>query len=260
MSHCFISHAAADRVFVEGELLGLCRAVGVDPWYARESIQTGEQWERSILAGLEASEWFIVVMSQASALSEWVKNELAWAMDHRPGRIIPLMIQDCAPTDFHLRLSRLQYIDFHTDPQQGRERLITLLIDAKYRPIRRANAIVGNWTGHWHQHASPHYPEGVVGSITVTLNVNPTSIEGSLSADLPYGDHLLHLHFTVTGGFFYERFLQIIYTSTDPGAIQFGSAIMELGADGRTMSGHYVGYGAQSESIVTGRAELTKSA
>ena len=92
MARLFISHATADRRFVERELLGLLRALGFDPWFAEADIQSTQQWERSILGALKSSKWFVLVMSPQSAASEWVKDEIAWAIDERPDNIIPILI------------------------------------------------------------------------------------------------------------------------------------------------------------------------
>ena len=63
VSKLFISHATADRDFVEQHLVRLLRALGFDVWFAPDDITTSNQWERSILAGLASSEWFVLVMS-----------------------------------------------------------------------------------------------------------------------------------------------------------------------------------------------------
>src|SRR5262245_54988941 len=100
MARLFISHATADRKFVERELLGLLRALGFDPWFAESDIRTSEQWERMILGALRSSKWFVLVMSPKSAVSEWVKDELAWAIEEAPDYIVPILIEDCNPRDF----------------------------------------------------------------------------------------------------------------------------------------------------------------
>lgn len=141
MARLFISHATADRKFVEDELLGLLRALGFDPWFAETNIQTSDQWERSILGALKSSKWFVLVMSPRSAASEWVKDEIAWAIDEAPDCIVPIMIEDCNPRDFHIRLPRIQYLDFRQSPKKAHEQLIRLLVEGEYKPfVREADA------------------------------------------------------------------------------------------------------------------------
>ena len=137
MARLFISHATADRKFVEDELLGLLRALGFDPWFAETDIQTSEQWERSILGALKSSKWFILVMSPRSAASEWVKDEIAWAIDEAPDCIVPIMIEDCNPRDFHIRLPRIQHLDFRQSQKKAHEQLIRLLVEGEYKPFVR---------------------------------------------------------------------------------------------------------------------------
>jgi hypothetical protein len=137
MSKLFISHATADRKFVELELLNLLKSLGFEVWFAEDDISTTEHWERSILDGLIKSDWFVLVMSPHSAHSEWVKDEISWAIDNRQGRIIPLLIEKCDLREFHIRLPRIQHIDFWKDPRQAREKLIKYLVDKEYQPHLR---------------------------------------------------------------------------------------------------------------------------
>jgi hypothetical protein len=137
MSKLFISHATSDRKFVEDELKGLLAALGFQVWFAEEDIKTAEHFERAILNGLQTSEWFVLIMSPRSSKSEWVKDEISWAIEEMPGRIIPIMLEDCNPRDFHIRLPRIQYIDFRNNKKDACERLIRLLVDAEYKPYLR---------------------------------------------------------------------------------------------------------------------------
>jgi len=133
MSKLFISHATADRELVEHELIGLLSALGFDIWFAEESISTSEQWERSILKGLETSQWFLIILSPESEKSEWVKDELAWAVDHLPDRIVPILIKDCNFRNFHLRLPRIQYVDYRKKTNVACNKLISYLVTHEYK-------------------------------------------------------------------------------------------------------------------------------
>ncbi len=124
----FVSHSTADRGFVENEILPLLKSRGIDAWYCKTEIQTASQWERGILEGLKSCNWFLVVMSARSASSEWVKDEVHWAVENRPERVIPVMISDCDPYDFHVRLARMQHVDFRSDRNNAREKLLTVFI------------------------------------------------------------------------------------------------------------------------------------
>lgn len=132
MSKLFISHASADRQFVDDELVGLLKALGFEAWYGNKDIQTGEDWERSIRSGLESSQWFILVVSPESSKSDWVKGEVGWAMRARPNRIIPIQIGDCDVAEIHIRLPRVQMIDFRVNQKRAREDLIRILVQKEY--------------------------------------------------------------------------------------------------------------------------------
>jgi len=156
MSKLFISHTSADRALVEREFLGLLRALGFDTWFAEEDIQSADHWERSILSGLEDSKWFVLIMSTDSAVSEWVKDEVSWAIEKRPETIIPILIDDCNPRDIHIRLPRIQHIDYRIDSTQALHNLIKRLVNAEYVP----NPVEANrrdLTGQWVSAVQPVY-------------------------------------------------------------------------------------------------------
>jgi serine/threonine protein kinase len=122
----FVSHSTRDREFVEREVIGHLERHGIRTWYSKVAIQTAAEWETSIRRGLESCDWFLVVLSPRSATSEWVKDELHWAIDKRPNRIIPVLIEDCEPRDFHIRMARIQYVDFRRPSPETREQLMRL--------------------------------------------------------------------------------------------------------------------------------------
>ena len=123
----FVSHSTEDRAFVEGEIIDFLQANDLLPWYGPADIRTSSQWERSILEGMKACEWFLLVMSPRSAVSEWVRDEVDWAVRNRPDRILPLLIEDCSSEDFHIRVPRLQHIDFRRSPEEARTLLLQTL-------------------------------------------------------------------------------------------------------------------------------------
>ena len=106
-------------------MITVLNAHGIDTWYSKDDIQTAARWRRTP-QGLNGCEWFMVVMSQRSAQSEWVCDEVAWAIENRPGKIIPVLIQDCNIRDFHIRMARIQYVDYRTDWHAARRRLLAI--------------------------------------------------------------------------------------------------------------------------------------
>jgi len=120
----FVSHATADRAWAEREIIRPLKAAGIRPWYSKESIETSTQWEREILKGLESCDWFLLVVSPRSASSEWIKDELNWAVYNRPTRIVPVIMEPADFWSFHIRLARIQNVDFTRDTKAARQELL----------------------------------------------------------------------------------------------------------------------------------------
>lgn len=254
MSTYFISHATADSYFVENQLIPLLTVLRIEFWYSKHDIQTGAQWEKEIKLALHSSDGILLVMTPNSVLSEWVKDELSWALENRPGRVIPIMYKECNLEDFHVRLPRIQFIDFYKDENSARNKLISLLVNIEYDANSRITVMNGVWKGIVHQHIYVNdepldYPVEFKLKVSAKGNFN-----GTVTLFFPVGE----FDFKLTGGFLYERFIQFSYYGTDPGIIQFGAAVLELNASGKSMSGKWVGYGAQSQSIVDGEVLVNK--
>jgi len=123
----FVSHSTKDRKWVEKEIIKLLTDNNIKPWYSRSSIETSTQWEREILSGMESCDWFLIVISPKAEKSEWVKDELNWALHHRPNRIIPVMKAESNLWEFHIRLPRIQHIDFTREIRKSKAALIQKL-------------------------------------------------------------------------------------------------------------------------------------
>ena len=119
MRDVFISHSQYDQPFVDQVLLPVFRSQGITVWYSKDDIKTSEEWERMIVQGLEDSEWFLVVLTEKAVTSTWLRAEVQWAMEHRRGKIVPVLLRDCTVTDIHLLLNTIQYTDFRWDHQAG---------------------------------------------------------------------------------------------------------------------------------------------
>lgn len=123
----FVSHSTQDRKWVEQEIVRLLEDNNFNVWYSKSSIKTASQWEREILRGMESSDWFLLVVSPRAAGSEWVKDELNWSLYHRPTRIIPVIMEESNLWEFHIRLPRIQHIDFSRDSEYARRELLKML-------------------------------------------------------------------------------------------------------------------------------------
>lgn len=125
MPKVFISYSFQDEKFVQGELVPFLRNNRVETWSYESDIKTAEEWERKIMTGLVSCDWFLLVMSPSAIDSEWVKAEVHWALENRKDRVVPLMWRTCKPADLHLKLLRIQYVDFRGDLDLARKKLLS---------------------------------------------------------------------------------------------------------------------------------------
>lgn len=109
VSQIFVSYSHQNTQFAKKLTKDLER-VGYDIWLDSTDIQTGARWDDEIVKGLNASQVFMILLSETSAASQNVKDEIGYALD-RNLPIIPILIEPC---EVPFRLRRLQYVDFTT--------------------------------------------------------------------------------------------------------------------------------------------------
>lgn len=127
MTRLFISHSSKDIDFVRSRLKPLLDDLGIVTWCSATDIRMGKDWQRQIRAALARADWFLVVLSPDAQKSEWVQAETHWALEHMPGRVIPLMARSCEPAEVHLRLATIQYFDFRRNPEDASRHLLALI-------------------------------------------------------------------------------------------------------------------------------------
>ena len=110
MTKLFISYSRKDTGFVR-KLAGDLEKAGYDVWWDLTDLRGGDDWLRVIPSAIESSEFFIVVLSQNSAVSDWVKKEYTQALSSGK-KIIPLML---ARSSVPFALNTLNYVDFTSD-------------------------------------------------------------------------------------------------------------------------------------------------
>jgi type II secretory pathway predicted ATPase ExeA len=122
VARIFISYSTAD-VAVADEVSDWLRAAGHglfldhDP---REGISLGEDWKQRLYRELREVDAVIGVVTRSFVSSEWCFAELGIA-DARGCRLIPLQVDVGV---VHPLMRELQYVDYHADPQQARERVL----------------------------------------------------------------------------------------------------------------------------------------
>jgi hypothetical protein len=115
----FISHSSADKDSVEVLAQALAQN-GVDPWYAGWEIGPGDSIVQKINEGLEGCDAFIIVVSENSVRSKWVREELNSAVVERIEReaeIIPVRLDrsPVPPIINHLRWVELHPLEEHIE-------------------------------------------------------------------------------------------------------------------------------------------------
>ena len=107
MQQIFISYSRKDIDFVR-KLAGDLEKAGYDVWWDLTDLRGGDDWPRAIPIAIEASQYFIVVLSPNSAASDWVEKEYTQALGLRK-KIIPLMLTQ---SSMPFALNTINYVDF----------------------------------------------------------------------------------------------------------------------------------------------------
>lgn len=120
----FISHSTKDKPFVR-KLAADLVANGVKVWLDEQRILVGDSVPEKIAQGLAESDFFLIVVSQNSAESAWVKKELSSALVHEIERrkvtVLPIKLDDAKmPDSIHEKL----YADFTHSYEDGLEKLL----------------------------------------------------------------------------------------------------------------------------------------
>ncbi len=108
MSLIFISYSRKDLDFVR-RLADDLKGRGAPVWLDVLAIPPGKRWDDVLENALEDSSHLLLVVSKASARSQNVRDELAYAID-KGKQVIPLILDGTEPP---LRARRFQQVIFH---------------------------------------------------------------------------------------------------------------------------------------------------
>lgn len=109
MARLFISYSRKDEEFAR-RLAQSLSELGADVWIDVEDIPAGMKWSSAIQQGLDICEALIVIISPDSMVSNNVEDEWQYYFDQKKP-VIPILYR---PAKVHFQLSRIQYINFHT--------------------------------------------------------------------------------------------------------------------------------------------------
>ncbi len=135
MAHIFISYATPDRAIAD-EVSGWLRAAGHEPFLdhdLRDGIGPGEDWKQRLYRELRRVDAVVGVVTTSFVASEWCFAELGIA-DARGCRLIPLRAEAGV---VHPLMQGLQYVDYHADSQQARNRVL--------QSVRLLDDVGGAW-------------------------------------------------------------------------------------------------------------------
>ena len=96
MQRVFISYSRKDIDFAR-KLAGDLEKAGFGVWWDVSDLKGGDEWVRVIPSAIESSQYFIILLSPDSVLSQWVEKEYLHALKLRL-KIIPVMIKPCRVT------------------------------------------------------------------------------------------------------------------------------------------------------------------
>lgn len=121
----FIAHSSVDEPRAS-DLADLLRQHQLPVWYSRTNITGAQQWHDEIGAALRRCDWFVVLLSPDSVISEWVKRELIYALGkpHYKNRIIPVLLTSCNWEDLSWTLAGFQMVDFTQNTDDANRELL----------------------------------------------------------------------------------------------------------------------------------------
>ncbi len=117
VSKVFLSHSSADKPFVE-KLKNDLEKEGIATWYDNKDINIGDIISEAISEGIKQSWYFLIVVSQNSVDSKWVKYELDEAYHEHIAsgkKVLPILIGDIHDDEVPTRLRKHRYGDFRID-------------------------------------------------------------------------------------------------------------------------------------------------
>jgi len=134
----FLCHASedADRVREVYRFLG---SSGLDPWFDKERLTGGDNFEREIATAINSSDLFIAFLSSKSVSKQgFVQKELRMAVSryqmqpYGMSYIVPVRLDECPvpplPIDERTNLSDLHWLDvFESQPEELERLLLHLL-------------------------------------------------------------------------------------------------------------------------------------
>lgn len=122
----FISHSSKDKKFVR-RLVSKLEATGYSVWLDERELHVGDQLAKSIAEAIAGARVVVVVISEASLRSNWLRYELNHAtemMIKGKCRLIPVLI---GPVEAPPEIGGMLYADFRGSFERGLAKVLDTL-------------------------------------------------------------------------------------------------------------------------------------
>ncbi|GEM_PF-5014596 len=137
--HIFLSYRRTepDSAFAL-RLANDLRVAGHRVWMDVAGIEGGEAWNQEIQRALDDCYAYIILLSPEALESRWVRNELLYALQNKPGRVYPVTLHE---VKLPVELIAVQYVDFQPDYRAGLAKLLASLPPPGWDPLQTAPAM-----------------------------------------------------------------------------------------------------------------------
>jgi TIR domain len=137
MKEIFLSYSRLDSSTVQA-LAAALEEKGVSVWIDRSGIEEGDAYDTQIEDAIAQTRVVIVVWSQHSVRSHWVRAEAAYALGKH--KLVTIAIDKSAPP---LQFHHIQTIDFDGWNGAGHDEAFTRLLTVLAKRLDRAGALGG---------------------------------------------------------------------------------------------------------------------
>ncbi len=171
MSQVFISYSRKDLEFVD-RLANDLTTAGFKVWYDLSGLEAGSQWGNEIQKAIDASQFFLVVLSQNSVKSNWVEREFLRASDQGL-KIIPILCQKCSLPLWSLNL---HFIDMQGKNYSRKYQELLKLMGVQ-STVSEDNPITLHYIKIGDEYRKIGQPDQAIASYLQALNVDPNSLK-----------------------------------------------------------------------------------
>ncbi len=166
MNSVFISYSHKDAEFAK-KLTNDLMAHGVSVWIDIQEIKVGDSLIKSISDALTEVSYIIVIISEASAKSEWVRSEVNAAFTKNKANakqvLIPAVLNENAVPDF---LRNIKYADFTKSYDVGLNEILNAILENPQQKIPTVSQVLN----------LPGFAKEVAKELAQIMQANPQGV------------------------------------------------------------------------------------